>query len=96
MINTFDKDNFNSLCNILAGKDNDLKNIIAQYGYPPFWSRVSSFATLIHIILEQQVSLASAKAAFLKLESKIGHITPEKILLLTDEEMKACYFADKK
>src|SRR4051812_2354384 len=96
MMKTFQKDNFNPLCDHLAEGDNDLKNIITQYGYPPFWSRVPSFATLIHIILEQQVSLASAKAAFLKLESKIGHITPEKILLLSDEEMKACYFSRQK
>jgi len=95
-MNTIDKNNFYPLCDILSQQDNDLKKIIAQYGYPPFWSRVPSFATLIHIILEQQVSLASAKAAFLKLESKIGHITPEKILQLSDEEMKACYFSRQK
>src|SRR5215831_7328312 len=93
---SFDKNNFHSLCNILAERDNDLKNIIVQHSYPPLWSRVPSFATLIHIILEQQVSLASAKAAFLKLESTIGHVTPEKILQLSDEEMKACYFSRQK
>src|SRR4051794_1244462 len=96
MMDSFDKNNFHSHCDIVAERDKDLKNIIAQYGYPPLWSRVPSFSTLIHIILEQQVSLASAKAAFLKLESKIGHITPEKILLLSDEEMKACYFSRQK
>ena len=95
-MDSFDKNNFRSLCDILAKRDKDLKNIITQYGYPPLWSRTPSFATLIHIILEQQVSLASAKAAFLKLESAIGHITPEKILQLSDEEMKACYFSRQK
>jgi len=95
-MNSFDKDSFHSLCDVLSEKDNDLKKIIAQFGYPPLWSRVPSFATLIHIILEQQVSLASAKAAFLKLESKIGHITPKKILQLSDEEMKTCYFSRQK
>src|SRR6476646_8109771 len=95
-MNSFDNNNFHSLCDILAEKDYDLKKIIAQFGYPPLWSRVPSFATLIHIILEQQVSLASAKAAFLKLESKIGHITPKKILQLSDEEMKTCYFSRQK
>ena len=95
-MNSFDKDNFHSLCGVLSEKDNDLKKIIAQFGYPPLWSRVPSFATLIHIILEQQVSLASAKAAFLKLESKIGQITPKKILQLSDEEMKTCYFSRQK
>ena len=54
------------------------------------------FATLIHIILEQQVSLASALAAFNKLQEKLGEITPEGILSLTDEEMKAAYFSRQK
>lgn len=92
----FNEDNFNSLCDKLAKKDKHLKAVIKEHGYPPLWGRIPSFATLIHIILEQQVSLASAKAAFLKLESRIGHITPEKILQLTDEEMKACYFSRQK
>ena len=92
----FNEDNFISLCDKLAKKDKDLKAVIKQYGYPPMWGRIPSFATLIHIILEQQVSLASAKAAFLKLEGRIGHITPEKVLLLTDEEMKVCYFSRQK
>lgn len=92
----FTKDNFYSLCDKLAKKDKHLKTVLQEHSYPPFWSRVPSFATLIHIILEQQVSLASAKAAFLKLEEKIGHITPEKLLALTDEELKACYFSRQK
>jgi DNA-3-methyladenine glycosylase II len=96
MVDSFDTSNFNYYCDLLAEKDADLKNIITQYGYSPFWSRNPSFATLIHIILEQQVSLTSAKAAFLKLEATIGHITPEKILQLSDDEMKACYFSRQK
>ncbi len=92
----FHKANFPSLCDSLSKKDLHLKTIISQYGYPPMWTRPASFATLIHIILEQQVSLASAKAAFLKLKEKLTTITPEKLLLLTDEEMKACYFSRQK
>lgn len=96
MTNRFNKDNFIYYCDLLAERDDDLKQIITQHGYPPFWSRTASFPTLVHIILEQQVSLASAKAAFLKLEAAIGDITPEKILRLSDEEMKACYFSRQK
>ena len=96
MIKTFNDGNFHALCDELAAKDQHLKAVIAIHGYPPLWSRRATFATLIHIILEQQVSLASAKAAFLKLQEKIGPITPEKLLLLTDEEMKACYFSRQK
>jgi DNA-3-methyladenine glycosylase II len=95
-IQCFDETNFYSLCDHLAWRDIHLKNIIQTYSYPPFWNRTPTFATLVHIILEQQVSLASAKAAFLKLQEKIGHITPEYLLQLTDEEMKACYFSRQK
>jgi len=60
------------------------------------WSRPASFESLVHIILEQQVSLASAKAALEKLREKTGTITPEKLLLLSDAELRACYFSRQK
>ena len=93
---SFDEKDFHLLCDRLGRKDKDLKGILKKYGYPPLWSRTASFATLIHIILEQQVSLASALAAFNKLKKKLGDITPEKILALSDEEMRACYFSRQK
>lgn len=92
----FHKDNFKQLCNSLAKREVIFKNIIQTHGYPPIWTRPASFTTLIHIILEQQVSLASAKAALNKLKEKIGTITPAKVLALTDSEMKACYFSRQK
>lgn len=92
----FTAKNFISLCDQLALKDKDFQEIIQQYGYPAQWRREPSFATLIHIILEQQVSLASAKAAFDRLQSYIGDVTPENIVRLSDEEMKACYFSRQK
>ncbi len=95
-IGRFTAENFISLCDQLALQDKDFQEIIQQYGYPPQWRREPSFATLIHIILEQQVSLASAKAAFDQLRSCIGDITPENVLRLSDEEMRACYFSRQK
>ncbi len=92
----FTEADFYLLCDKLASTDKDLDTIIVQYGYPFFWHREASFETLIHIILEQQVSLASAKAALNKLQEKLGNITPNKLLLLTDEELKACYFSRQK
>jgi DNA-3-methyladenine glycosylase II len=47
-------------------------------------------------ILEQQVSLASAYAAFKKLKQKIGFVTPSKILALSDAELRSCYFSRQK
>ena len=92
----FGEDNFHSLCDILTKKDKDLKRIIKTHGYPPMWTRPATFQSLILFILEQQVSLASAYAAFKKLKEKIGFVTPEKILSLSDEELRACYFSRQK
>lgn len=93
---TFHKQNFHTLCDKLAKKDKHLRLIIRQHGYPPMWIRTASFQTLIHIILEQQVSLASARAALNKLKEKLGTITPQKILALSDEELRTCYFSRQK
>lgn len=96
MTATFDNSNFHYYCDKLATSDADLGGILSVYGYPPLWSRSPSFSTLIQIILEQQVSLASARAAFRQLVSFTGDITPEIILSLSDEEMKKCYFSRQK
>jgi len=95
-INTLDKESLAKICLKLAESDEDLAFIFAAYGTPPMWAREASFATLVHIILEQQVSLASAASAFNKLKEALGEITPENVLSLTDEELKACYFSRQK
>lgn len=92
----FHESNFYLFCDKLARKDKDLKEVIDQYGYPPMWTRPATFQTLILTILEQQVSLASAYAAFKKLKERIGYVTPAKILQLTDEELRSCYFSRQK
>lgn len=92
----FTKANFHELCQELAEKDADLKAIINSYGLPPMWSRPAIFQSLVLTILEQQVSLASAYAAFKKLKAKTGFVTPKKILRLTDADLKACYFSRQK
>lgn len=95
-MHTFHQHNFIDLCNQLAKKDKHLKAIIQQYGHPPMWTRPATFQTLILTILEQQVSLAAAYAAFKKLKQKTGYVTPKKILALSDEELRSCYFSRQK
>ena len=92
----FDNNNLHQLCDKLALMDNDLAKIIQTYGYPPLWSRPNTFESLVHIILEQQVSLASALSALNKLKEKVQQITPARVLLLSDDELKACYFSRQK
>ena len=96
MYSSYTKENFHDICYALASKDKDLEAIINTYGLPPMWTRPAIFQSLVLTILEQQVSLASAYAAFKKLKEKTGFVTPEKILTLTDEELKACYFSRQK
>ncbi len=96
MLYQFDSTNFHLFCDRLSRRDRELRNIIRQYGYPPMWIRPNTFQTLVLFILEQQVSLASAYAAFRKLREKIGFVTPSKILSLNDQELKACYFSRQK
>jgi DNA-3-methyladenine glycosylase II len=93
---TFDHRSFPLLCRRLAKTDADLGQVLLCHGLPPLWSRPPNFATLIHIILEQQVSLVSAKAAMARLKAKIGRVTPRKLLELSDAEMKACAFSRQK
>lgn len=92
----FNSDNFKKICNKLARIDRDLHLIIKKHGHPPMWTRPATFQTLILTILEQQVSLASAYAAFKKLKEQVGYVTPAKILSLTDAELRACYFSRQK
>ena len=96
MHQTFTEESLVTICNKLAKKETAFKNILDEYGYPPFWARKASFETLIHIILEQQVSLASARAALQKLKEQIGTVTPKKLIQLSDAALKACYFSRQK
>jgi DNA-3-methyladenine glycosylase II len=96
MINKFNQANYHSLCDELAQSDTHLAGVIKAHGYPPLWSRPNTFETLVHIILEQQVSLASALSALNKLRERVQEITPARILLLTDEEFRACYCSRQK
>jgi len=96
MSKILNKQHFKELCDWCVEIEPKLKSVITQFGYPPFWHREPDFSTLILTILEQQVSLASAKAAFNKLTKKIQTVTPENLVQLTDEELRACYFSRQK
>jgi DNA-3-methyladenine glycosylase II len=96
MFTRFNQYNYHAICDKLAAADPDMAGVIKAHGYPPLWSRPNTFETLVHIILEQQVSLASALSALNKMRGRVQEITPARVLLLTDEEFKACYFSRQK
>lgn len=61
-------------------RDEALAAIVAEHGRPGYWSRPPGFATLVLLILEQQVSLASAAAAFRRMLASQGGMTPRHVL----------------
>jgi DNA-3-methyladenine glycosylase II len=79
----------------LSARDPDLARIVARVGPPPLWPRATGFGTLVHIILEQQVSLAAARAAFQRL-SAAGPVTPEHFLSFDDAALKLIGFSRQK
>jgi DNA-3-methyladenine glycosylase II len=80
----------------LTARDPRLARIVADFGPPPLWARAPGFPTLIHIILEQQVSLASARAAFDRLAAIADPLTPQRFLELDDAALKAAGFSRQK
>jgi len=80
----------------LASRDADLSVILARLGAPPMWDREPGFPTLVHIILEQQVSLASARAAFDRLRAAATPLTPEAFLTFDDARLKSIGFSRQK
>ena len=80
----------------LSQKDEVLKTIIADFGLPIIQKREEGFASMCHIILEQQVSIASAKAAYEKLVNLVGKVDPFTIYNATDEAVRTCGISRQK
>ena len=80
----------------LSGMDPILAMLAERNGVPPLWRRDPDFPTLVRLILEQQVSLASADAAFRKLEEAIDIVDPESFARLDDSELRTIGFSRQK
>ncbi len=85
-----------SAADTLAAQDADLAAVIQCFGYPPLWPREPGFPTLLKLILEQQVSLASAQATYDRLLGVAGELTPQSLLALDDEALRAVGFSRQK
>jgi len=80
----------------LVNLDVDLARIFEQYGRPPLWARKQGFDTLVCVILEQQVSLASAQAAYQRLLAIASPLDPETFLTLDDATLRQIGFSRQK
>jgi DNA-3-methyladenine glycosylase II len=86
----------NKAIEYLSKRDKIFKTIVDTYGIPEVPSRPQGFKTLALLILEQQVSIDSAKAAFNKLKNKVQDFEPTNLIQLTDDEYRACGISRQK
>lgn len=96
MPETLDEAGLSARAEALASSVPVFGALLARLGQPPLWARTPGFATLVHIILEQQVSLASARAAFERLKLTLGEVTPQAFLSLDDAQLLAIGFSRQK
>ncbi len=80
----------------LSRRDRRLRGLVSLYGPPPLWARPAGFPTLLRIILEQQVSLASAKALYDRLASRIPAVEPASVLVLGVPGLQSLGFTRQK
>lgn len=73
----------------LAAIDADLAGIAHRHGPPPLWGRETGFETLVRIILEQQISLASADAAYRRLAQATGAVEPAAIVATGEHGLRS-------
>ena len=72
----------------LLEKDTIFNSIIENYGLPTIPKRPQGFETLVLLILEQQVSIDSAKATFLKIKTTLKTLAPEILLDVSDADFR--------
>lgn len=73
---------------VLCQRDRVLQALVGAHGPPPLWAREPGFRSLVQIILEQQVSLASGRAALVRLEVAAGEISPDRLAGLDVEQAR--------
>jgi len=81
---------------VLARLDPDFARILATYGLPRFPRRPASFGTLLHIILEQQLSLDIAAKLWQRLQERCRPLAPRRFLELDEDTLKTCGFTRQK
>jgi DNA-3-methyladenine glycosylase II len=74
----------------LSASDADLARLCDAHGVPEMRTREAGFAALLRVIVEQQLSVASARAIWGRLETAMGAPTPAALLALDDKALKAC------
>jgi DNA-3-methyladenine glycosylase II len=76
-------------CEALAAADSRLAKLLERNGPPPLRLRPEGYSTLVHLILQQQVSRASAQAVFDRVVAHLGSdVAPESLLAIDPAELR--------
>ena len=94
--NSLSEETFTQGIAYLCQVDADLPRVHTQFGPPPLWQREPGFPTLVHLVLEQQVSTASAEATLAKLQKAVASLTPENFLHLSETDLRQIGFSRQK
>ena len=80
----------------LASLDRDFMPIAKAFDTPPLFESEPGFATLVRIMLGQQVSLASAQAIYERLIAAASPLTPASLLALDEDALRRAGFSRQK
>jgi len=73
----------------LARGEPRFAHIVKRHGPPPLWPREPGFETLVLLMLEQQVSLAQARAMYGRIANATGVVTPANVAMLGESGLRA-------
>lgn len=96
-VETLSRESLRQAAGTLAAGDASLRRVLESLGPPPMWGRPVSFATFVRIVLEQNVSLASAKHTFERLRTHGGgSVTAANVLELGESGLRPLGFSRQK
>lgn len=87
VVTRLDRETFIEGVDLLTAEDPRLASVVDEFGLPPFWNRPPGFATLVLLILEQQVSLESGAAVFKRLQTLTGQVMPQSVSSYSVEQL---------
>lgn len=91
-----EEDNLDEALKALARADTDFARALAEAGTPPQRIREPGFATLLRIMVGQQLSTHAAAAIWSRLEAAVTPLTPERLLDTGDDDLRALGFSRQK
>ncbi len=81
---------------VLVHRDPLIAGLVEQFGMPPLWQRSQNFRTLVHVVLEQKVSLASARAVMLRVQELCPDMSPASFLGVCEQQLRKAGISERK